>query len=256
MSLAGLKKFYQNKNVAGGYAARRFASPRGARINEKELNAFKELIGDDAYKTVLELACGRGRLTQFLARHYAFRVCAVDSSPAMLKENLSACKERNVSCMVADAFKLPFNKQGFDACVMLRFCHHLRAAQLSELLGSLKDYLLPGGAVIFNTSNALSMGVLAAWTNLLPGRYATHVFLTDRAVRRIARAQGYEVVKKKNIFFIPVFVYRLAGKGILLGILESLNAFFERACPCFASMTMWKIARAPGHRGSTQGETR
>jgi SAM-dependent methyltransferase len=98
---------------------------------------------------VLEAGCGVGAQTVILAGNSpGAQFTCVDVSPASVDAAAAAVRRTghsNVACQVADIFKLPFPKAGFDhvfACFVLE---HLAAPAIA--LRCLKAVLKPGGTL-------------------------------------------------------------------------------------------------------------
>lgn len=101
---------------------------------------FSPLIRPGA--TVLDLACGRGRHSRWLAEH-GFLVHAVDRNEAALA---SLTDVPNITTHHADLENdpWPFTGQRFEAVVVTRYLHRPRMANLLQLVAD-------GGLLIFET---------------------------------------------------------------------------------------------------------
>ncbi|MDR2875114.1 MAG: class I SAM-dependent methyltransferase, partial [Methylobacillus sp.] len=91
---------------------------------------------------VLDLACGGGRNTRWLAQQ-GWRVCAVDRDAAAIAELRNV---PNVQALVADIENAPWPFEGalFDGIVVCRYLHR-------PLLPRLAESLAPGGVLIYET---------------------------------------------------------------------------------------------------------
>ena len=98
---------------------------------------------------ILDAACGKGRATNELARH--FRVTACDISKEMLFE-VTRLNLSGVETVQADVGALPFSDNSFDAIVCLEAFVHFQDTKktLSEFYRVLKH----GGTLIFNIDNS------------------------------------------------------------------------------------------------------
>jgi SAM-dependent methyltransferase len=111
---------------------------------------------------VLDLGCGAGVSSAFLAREYGVRVWAVDSrlDPAAVSEVArDAGVADRITPVVADARRLPFRAGSFDAVVCLSSFMWFGADD--GVLASLVDLLVPGGRLGAVMSGRGSGGSLA-----------------------------------------------------------------------------------------------
>ncbi len=96
---------------------------------------------------ILELGCGWGSLTLWMAERYpAARICAVSNSAAQRAFIEARCRERgltNVSVMTCDVNGLALPAQRFDRCVSVEMFEHLR--NYETLLARIAGWLRPRG---------------------------------------------------------------------------------------------------------------
>lgn len=102
-----------------------------------------------AGRHVLEIACGTGYWTQFLA-HEAKNIVAVDANP----ETLAIAAEKplpmdRVSFRVADAYSLPSDLGVFDGAFAGFWWSHVPVRARSSFLASLDQRLIPGAKIVF-----------------------------------------------------------------------------------------------------------
>jgi SAM-dependent methyltransferase len=103
----------------------------------------------DASGTVLELACGTGLWTRFLAPR-AQRLVAVDSSAKVLELNRSRYGAPNVDYRQADIFDwAPSAGERFDAIFFGFFISHIPPSLFAGFWHDLRQWLAPGGSVFF-----------------------------------------------------------------------------------------------------------
>lgn len=123
-------------------------------LDEAEANAL-QLSCDHADlkdgQQILELGCGWGSLTLWMAAHYPnSQITAVSNSNSQREYINSAAKERNLSNINVitcdmnnfDASALP-SQPKFDRVVSVEMFEHMRNHQL--LYGKVHDWLVPGG---------------------------------------------------------------------------------------------------------------
>ena len=99
--------------------------------------------------SLLEIACGTGYWTQFLA-HAARAIVAVDASPETLAIARGRVGDAPVRFHVGDAYHLDFTPQrdGFNAAFAGFWFSHVPKARCREFLRGLGSCLLPGSRVV------------------------------------------------------------------------------------------------------------
>ena len=96
---------------------------------------------------LLEVACGTGYWTQFLAS-VAPSIVAIDSSAEMLAIARARVKASNVSFEIGDAYALPRRGQAFGAAFAGFWFSHVPLDRQSEFLCGLSAVLQPGAKVV------------------------------------------------------------------------------------------------------------
>jgi ubiquinone/menaquinone biosynthesis C-methylase UbiE len=100
-----------------------------------------------ANATVLEMACGTGYWTQFIARSAA-RIVAIDAAPEMLRIAEARVPHDKVAFRVADAYSLPLDLGRFSAAFAGFWFSHLPKARRHAFLRGLGALLVPGAKVV------------------------------------------------------------------------------------------------------------
>ena len=101
-------------------------------------------------RDILDLGCGTGRHTRFLAER-GFAVCALDSAPEALRLTEQALREAGRSATVqrGDMFaRLPYDDEQFDAVVAIQTIHHATLATIERLIAELHRVLRRGGLIM------------------------------------------------------------------------------------------------------------
>ncbi len=100
---------------------------------------------------VLDLGCGEGRHTFFLASR-GFRTVGLDYQRGAIERALSLSPSRsrpltrkNVAFVVGEAFALPFREGIFDLVIDYGCLHHVRKSDFGRYLSSLLSHLVPDG---------------------------------------------------------------------------------------------------------------
>lgn len=96
---------------------------------------------------ILELGCGWGSLTLWMAERYpAARITAVSNSSGQRRHIEAQCRARglaNVRILTRDAGELTLPERRFDRCVSVEMFEHLRNYEV--LLSRIAGWLRPGG---------------------------------------------------------------------------------------------------------------
>lgn len=97
--------------------------------------------------TVLEVACGTGYWTQFIAPAAA-RIVAIDASPETMDIARSRVPENKVKFLVGDAYKLSPDLGKFNAAFAGFWFSHVPKARRREFLHGLNALLTDGAKVV------------------------------------------------------------------------------------------------------------
>lgn len=119
-------------------------------LDEAE-DAMLQLYGERAEladgQHILELGCGWGSLTLWMARRYPHaRIVAVSNSRPQREHIEARCRERglnNVTVLTQDVNQLDLAGHTFDRCVSIEMFEHMR--NYETLLGRIASWLRPGG---------------------------------------------------------------------------------------------------------------
>jgi demethylmenaquinone methyltransferase/2-methoxy-6-polyprenyl-1,4-benzoquinol methylase len=100
-----------------------------------------------AGRSVLDVACGTGYWTRFIARA-AKRVVALDIEPEMLRIARGRVPEGTVDFFVGDAYALPLDAGRLDAAFAGFWFSHVPVSRRSEFLLELAGRLKPGARIV------------------------------------------------------------------------------------------------------------
>ena len=116
------------------------AKPLGLVVN------FSRLLKQEKKTMVLDLGCGKGRHTVFLARQ-GFNVMAVDISSVALSQTLRRLKEQGLPAPLvqADLRRLPLPGNTFDALLSLSVLHHHCWSEMVVGVNEMYRVTKPGG---------------------------------------------------------------------------------------------------------------
>jgi ubiquinone/menaquinone biosynthesis C-methylase UbiE len=99
-------------------------------------------------KTLLEVACGTGYWTQYLAP-VAEGVLAIDASPETVQIAQARVAPGDVEFVIGDAYALPAKAHGFQSAFAGFWFSHIPKDRIREFLTGLHKALTPGATVVF-----------------------------------------------------------------------------------------------------------
>ena len=160
------------------------------------------LVGHD--KTVLELGCAAGTMTQVLKEHYGCRVSAIEFDAQAAEHARPYCE----ALLVADLEQQPMSAlmagQRFEVVLMADVIEHLRDTQAQ--LAEIKKLLAPGGQLVLSIPNVAHSGIIA---QLLCGQFtytptglldSTHIrFFTADSMRQELEQAGFTVTHTDTV---------------------------------------------------------
>ena len=138
-----LRKLERYVSLGGSVAGRHFADEDHQQI----AILLSKLDGLPPFGSALELACGTGWWTQWLA-HRAEQVTAVDAAPEMLALNRERVKRPNVRYILADVFSWTPDRR-FDLVFFAFWLSHIPRDRFAAFWQLVADALAPGGRVFF-----------------------------------------------------------------------------------------------------------
>lgn len=112
------------------------------------LNKLRTLI--DHKGAILDVGCGAGFLSNELARQ-GYYVTGVDLSGESLEVARKHDRTHSVKYEVADAYKLPYQDETFEAVTAMDFLEHVERPQ--DIITEFSRVLKPGGLFFFHTFN-------------------------------------------------------------------------------------------------------
>lgn len=200
------------------------------RLARRAKLAVKEArIGENS--KILEIGCGNGDFTRYLALETKASILAVDISPELIKIAREKIKSSNVVFEVANVEKLPFESESFDIIAGKSILHHLN---LEKTLPELKRVLKKEGRIFFSEPNMLNPQVFVERNirfigKLLQNSPTETAFFRWRLSSFLAR-QGFSEMKIKPFDFlhpaVPApFIGIVSFFGIILENLPLVKEF-------------------------------
>ena len=189
-----LRRYYQDQGVATEYMDLRTTQPLNGVLHRRQVAFLNDALARYAPATVLEIACGPGRLTT--AMRGVRRGVAVDSSAAMLATALRRMPAADGAWtfLRTDAFVLPFRAEAFDAAYTLRFIRHFHDAERERLYAELRRVLRPHGLFMVDALNRDVSYPYRLKRGLEHYPIYDALYRRDEIVAEL-RAAGFEVVR-------------------------------------------------------------
>lgn len=150
---------------------------------------------------VLDVGCADGVFTKvFLEKSRADKVIGIDVLKTSVEWAKNHWKDKRMKFMVADAHKLPFESNSFDAAVALEVLEHV--AQPERALAEIKRVLKKQGYAIFlvPTDNFLFKFIWFFWTKSRGKIWdETHIqTYSNNYLPRLSRKVGFAVERDKR----------------------------------------------------------
>jgi ubiquinone/menaquinone biosynthesis C-methylase UbiE len=195
------QEWYQENDVAKAYDDKRF-SGGGRFIDRREKEAVLDALAPVEDKRILEVACGTGRFTVMLADRGA-NIVGMDISEAMLEQGRRKARAAGVaetlSFMQADAGRLPFPDDHFDAVLAMRFFH--LAPDPDGFIREMRR--VSKSQVFFDTFNRYSTRSIYNWALPMGSR-----LYSGREARELLVGADLELVDVAHDFVLPYGFYR------------------------------------------------
>ncbi len=184
-------------------------------VEEIERDVVAEQVRKLGACAALEIGCGTGRFSEFLARS-GCRVYALDITPAMLKQaktlrgDLSA-----ITWIGASADKLPLPDDSCDLVLSLKVLPHV--PDLASALDDIVRVLRPAGTAILEFYNPLSLGSLTRRYKVF-----TH-WLSPARVEQLLERAGLTTTGRRGVRTVIPF-----GGAMNIPLLAPVLGWMER----------------------------
>ncbi len=107
---------------------------------------YFEYFNELKEKTVLEIGCGSGGATEFILKYFSpKKIIATDLDRRLIVLAKRNVKNKKVAFEKADATKLSYKNESFDAVFDYSVIHHIPAPDWKECLNEIYRVLKPGG---------------------------------------------------------------------------------------------------------------
>ena len=204
--------FYQQ--VAAEYEDSRYRTRYGRlfrQLHYRTLHQVLETFARDA--DVLEVACGTGHTTRFMAS-MGFEHTACDLTPEMMAVARQSAEK--VCFFRADAFHLPVPDSSQDLVISTRFLHLFGADQQALLFAEFQRVLRPGGILVVDFDN-----LYARWIYAIPHFLYNLVRYRRAAPFSIYNRPGKICRELRGVGFEPESVLGMGGWHLVFPALIS-----------------------------------
>ncbi len=113
----------------------------------EDMRKLASLMKNNKMKRVLDLGCGSGRHTVFLAK-LGFEVYGMDSSKSGLKQTREWLKQSPLQASLKNAScyeKFPYTDNFFDAIISIQVIHHAKIEDIRFCISEIERTLKPNG---------------------------------------------------------------------------------------------------------------
>lgn len=194
------KTAYRNQEAAETYDKIRFKNLKGRLADKKEKKIIGKLLSDlPEGRLVLDLACGTGRITEFLLSK-GYRAWGVDISQEMLKvaqKRLSSFGE-SVNFRQADAEDLPFEDKFFDSATCIKLMGHIPPKTRIKILQDIKRVTKGPFVVAYYISDPIA-NIKRKIRRFLTGNRAPWFPISKKCLKEEVALANLKILKQKPL---------------------------------------------------------
>lgn len=214
-------------------------------VTQRQLNLYnyflfiKKLLRENKARDVLEVGCGRGTMSLYLAKYLGLNLSLLDSSSEAIEivKKQFASNDISSNFYVADAVNTELNAESFDGIVSIGLAEHL-----DDVEGLFKEQfrlLKKGGVMIsLNIPDKFSIQFLNSimrFFKKLFGRYKEELRkdyyrnkLKPDDYKRLAEKVGFENVEITNVCPFPIFTPIKISTDKQITKIYKMILFFKR----------------------------
>jgi len=204
------------------YDFARSSTPRGKYIVEIKQKIMKKFLEKSKGKNILDVACGTGRFFHLYGNR---KIYGIDIS----KDQLDEAKRKNPKAIlkVADAEKLPFKDGFFDVVITSQFIEHI--PQYKKVIKEMKRVCKPGGNLIIDFPNKLSLTYIPTKIRILTGKLRHLNLFTKNQIKQLAKELNLKIRDYENTVIITPNIF----PSFMLPVIRKLNSVLIKICPQF-----------------------
>lgn len=179
--------------------------------------AIKSLEINDG-DNVLEVGCGSGLISYFIARNPKVKVTAIDANDSALEFARQKFILPNLTYTKGLLDELQLKEASYDKIIFLEVIEHITEKQGEEVFKSFYKLLKPKGKLVISTPNKSSLWPLIEWSldffKLVPNLAdEQHEFLyTGKILEQKGKNAGFECSNKKQINTIAPWLASVSWK--------------------------------------------
>jgi len=216
-------EYYQDKNVATDYDARRMKGIKASIVRLLERRAVLDLLPRGNLK-ILEAGVGTGYFTEMLAKHGYLD--GIDISKEMLQ--VLRKKIKNVSLMQADILSLKLLKK-YDCIVSVRVISHFNKKDASLALKNLAKCLTSAGTIIFNLENPSVLRRIGRkitnWGSTYTYQYSSSEI---KQIIRYAKLNSVKTIYIDHLILYPLHIINKISFGLFTNIILRFEKSLEK----------------------------
>lgn len=139
---------------------------------DENVPKIAELFQEHKMKRVLDLGCGSGRHTVYLAQR-GFHVYGIDLSEEGVKRAAHLLDRKNLRAFltVGSFANLPYKRNSFDSCVSIRVLHHARIEAIRKAIDEIKRVVIPKGLIFVTVRKKVPKGEWRPSKEIAPHTY-------------------------------------------------------------------------------------
>lgn len=196
----------------------------------KEAETVLEIKEGD---NILDVGCGSGLFSHFLANHKGTHVTAIDANATAIEFARNKYSNSNLEFKLGLLDELNLPHSSFDKIVFLEVIEHISHEQGKQILKTFNDLLKPGGKLVISTPNRKSLWPLIEWTfdvfKVVPnlGEEQHEHLYAGKELEQIGKQVGLALEKKNTInTFAPWLA--LLNWNLALAIHKLEMKYFKR----------------------------